>query len=334
MTYDVHAHCIPTELIELLRRDGARFGIEVVTDERGEAAILADKVRLAPFRGILCDMEKRLEAMDKTGVDVQLLSSWIDLTAYALDPEPGAQYSRVVNRIISEEAAKHPDRFLALGTVPLQDPRLAAEELRYAVEELGMVGVEIATTVDGTDLSTAQLDPFWEAAGALRCLILLHPYNPLPGIDLSANFLDNMVGRPAESTIAVGHLIFSGILERHPDLVICVVHGGGFLPYQLGRMERGFSSVPQKTTTNISTSPGELARRLYYDTVLHDPVALSFLVEHMGADRVVVGTDYPFEMGDPDPVKTVESIPDLNDEQRNLILAGNVQRILDGVSSV
>jgi aminocarboxymuconate-semialdehyde decarboxylase len=326
LTYDVHAHCIPDALVELLRTDGPRLGIEVVEDEKGEAALIAGRVRLAPFRPVLGDIDARLAAMDASGVDVQLLSGWIDLTAYALSD--GAAYSREFNRILAAQAAAHPDRFRALGTVPLQNPRQAAEILREAVEEQGMVGVQIATTVDQTDLDQAGLEPFWEAAAALRCLVVIHPCNPLAGVDLSRNFLDNMVGRPAESSIAVAHLLFSGVLERHPDLIVCVVHGGGFIPYQLGRMQRGFDAVPRLTANHITRPPAELARRLYYDTVLHDPQALAFLVERMGVDHVVMGTDYPFEMGDPAPVATVEGIPGLSEEERRLILGGNVTRLL------
>lgn len=331
MTYDVHAHCIPDALIDLLRSDGARLGIEVVPGDKGDAALIAGRVRLAPFRAILGDMDARLAAMDTAGVDVQLLSSWIDLTAYALDADQGAAYSRQLNQILSDEAARHPGRFLALGTAPLQSPRQAAEELRHAVQDLGMVGVQIATTVDQTDLDQAGLDPFWEAAEALGCLIIIHPCNPLAGVDLTRNFLDNMVGRPAESSIAVGHLLFSGVLERYPGLVVCVVHGGGFVPYQLGRMQRGFDAAPHLTAKHITTSPSELASRLYYDTVLHDAQALAFLVDRMGADHVVVGTDYPFEMGDPSPLATVDSISGLTKDQRHQILEGNISRILDGI---
>lgn len=331
MTYDVHAHCVPNELVDLLRADGARFGIEVVPGEKGDSAVIAGRVRLAPFRGLLGDMETRLAAMDASGIDVQLLSSWIDLTAYALGEAQGAAYSRRFNQILSAEAARHPGRFLALGTVPLQSPSKAADELRHAVVELGMVGAQIATTVDQTDLDQAGLDPFWEAAEALACLVVIHPCNPLAGVDLSRNFLDNMVGRPAESSIAVAHLLFSGVLERYPGLVVCVVHGGGFIPYQLGRLQRGFEAVPHVSAKNISTPPAELARRLYYDTVLHDPHALAFLVRQMGPDHVVMGTDYPFEMGDPDPVATVNGIPGLTDHQRRLILEGNVTRLLEGI---
>lgn len=331
MTYDVHAHCIPDDLLDFLRKEGGDLGIEIVSGERGESALLDGRQEIGPFRPVLGDMEARISQMDQTGVDVQFLSGWIDLTAYALPAEQGARYSRRFNEILAAEAARHPDRLLPLGTVPLQAPRAAAEELAHAVRDLGMVGVQIATTVDETDLDQAGLDPFWEAAAALRCPLVIHPCNPLAGVDLSRNFLDNMVGRPAESSIAVGHLLFSGVLERYPDLVVVLVHGGGFVPYQLGRMQRGYDAVPHMTARHLQTPPSELARRLYYDTVLHDPHALAFLVERMGADHVVMGTDYPFEMGDPEPVATVEGIPTLNDEQRRLILNGNVSRILEQI---
>lgn len=330
-TFDIHAHCIPPGVIDLLRSEGGRLGIEMADDGSGEYAVIGGRVRLAPFRPILGDMNARLQAMDDTGVDVQLLSSWIDLTAYALEGATGAEYSRLFNQILIDEAGKHPDRFMALGTVPLQSPELAAEELAYAVRDLGMAGVQIATTVDGTDLDRAGLDPFWEAAEDLRCLVVIHPCDPLPGVDLSRNFLDNMVGRPAESSIAVAHLLFGGTLERYPNLVVAVVHGGGFVPYQMGRMQRGFDAVPKLAAQNISTPPSELVRRLYFDTVLHDPTPLRFLVDHMGADHVIMGTDYPFPMGDPTPVATVNGIPGLSDEQRDLILGGNVARLLEGV---
>ncbi|MGH8944828.1 MAG: amidohydrolase family protein [Acidimicrobiia bacterium] len=331
-TYDVHAHCIPAGVLELLRAEGPRLGIELRDDGAGEYAMIAGRVRLPPFRPILSDLEARIRAMDDTGVDVQLISGWIDLTAYALDEDAGAEYSRRFNEILGEEAGRQPDRFLPLGTVPLQSPARAAEELAYAIRDLGLAGVQIATTVDGTDLDEAGLDPFWEAAEDLGCLVVLHPCDPLPGVDLSRNFLDNMIGRPAESSIAVGHLLFSGALERFPDLVICVVHGGGFIPYQVGRLQRGFDAVPHMAAQNITKPPTELARLLYYDTVLHDPGPLAYLVEWVGVDHVVMGTDYPFPMGDPRPVDTVRSIPGLSDDQRQLILGGNVERLLEEVS--
>lgn len=270
MTYDVHAHCIPSALIDLLEADGHRFGIEVFTDEKGLNALFAGRVKAGPLRPFLTDRVRRLETMDRAGIDVQIMSSWIDMTAYALEGRGGATYSRRLNEMLAEEAASAPGRFLALATAPLQTPEAAAEEVRYAIVELGMVGVEIATTVDGTDLDQAGLDPFWAAAAELSCPILIHPYQPLAGVEWRNN-LDNLVGRPAETTLAIGNLMLSGVFDRHPDLKIVLVHGGGFLPFQLGRLDHGFRIVPHLTARNATRSPAEVARDLYYDTVLNSP---------------------------------------------------------------
>ena len=194
-----------------------------------------------------------------------------------------------------------------------------------------MVGAQIATTVAGGELDDPDLDPFWEAAESLRCILVLHPYNPLPERGLKRYFLSNAVGRPAESTIAIGHMIFGGVFERFPNLVVCVVHGGGFLPYQIGRMDRAFHAKPELAAIHLTRPPSEWEARLYYDTVTHNPDVARFLVDQVGATHVVVGTDYPFEMGDRDPVSTVQAIPGLSDEQRLLILEGNMRRLLDQV---
>lgn len=330
-TYDVHAHCLPGELLELLRADGPNFQIEVTRNDQGqELLVLAGRRTVGPFPPALDDTRARLAAMDADGVDVQVLSHRTDLSAYALSGDAGARYARAFNRIMADEVARQPDRFLALGTVPLQEPKAAAEELVHAVRELGMVGVEIASTVDGTPLDAAGLEPFWEAADDLRCLVLLHPYDPLPGVDLGRWFLENMFGRPAESTLAIARLMLSGTLERYPDLVMCLVHGGGFLPYQLGRFQKGHTVVPHHAATHSSRPPLETARRLYYDSLLHTPEALAFLVDLVGPDHVVVGSDYPYEMHERQPVTAVHAAG-LTADQRALVLGGNVQRLLDGI---
>jgi aminocarboxymuconate-semialdehyde decarboxylase len=331
MTFDVHAHCIPPGLVDTLRRDRDRYEIEIVDDQRGASALIAGRVKAGPLRADLQDVGARLASMERTGVDIQLVSSWIDLTAYALSPPAGSRYARMFNESLAALVAAHPDRLQGLATVPLQAPQAAAEELRHAVTELDMVGVEIATTVDGVELDAADLDPFWGSAEELRCLVLLHPLASLAGRELSRYFLANIVGNPAETTIALAHLVFGGVLERFPELRICAVHGGGFAPYQAGRWHRGFEAVSGQTAGKLTRSPPDWLRGLYFDTVLHSPSALAFLVDLMGADHVVLGSDYPFEMGDPDPVASVESIPGLGPEQRDLILEGNVRRLLEEV---
>ena len=329
--YDVHAHCIPEGLVETLRADPDRYGIAVREDDGQVRASVAGKDLSIPVRRDLGDLPARLAAMDRAGVDVQLLSSWIDLSAYDLEASTGVRYARMFNEALAATVAAEPDRFVGLCNVPLQAPERAAAELRHAVTALGMVGVEIATTVAGSELDDRALDPFWATAEELRCLVLVHPLDPLTGRDVRRFFLGNLVGNPAETTIAAAHLVFGGVLERHPELRVCLVHGGGFIPYQRGRLDQGYRAKAAVTATELTRPPTSWLRRLYYDTVTHDPDVIAFLVAFAGAHHVLLGSDYPFEMGDAEPLSTLRRVPGLDDRARDAIASGNVQRLLDGV---
>lgn len=325
MCIDVHAHCVPSELLEILAVEGTDLGIELTDDRR---AVIAGADPTMPVRDDLVDFDARLALMDDTGVEIQVLSSWINLTAYGLDGARGERWSRMANEAMANEAARRPDRLRALATVPLQDPELAAAELRYATAELGMVGVEIATRVGAADLVSADLDPFWSVAASIGCLVVLHPMEPLPGIDLRRHFLHNIVGRPAETTIAVSRMIMAGVFDRHPDLRMCVVHGGGFLPYQVGRMQKVWTDLPGIAATDLKTPPMDVVSGLYFDTVVHNPLAIRYLIDLVGADHVMVGTDYPFEAGDLDPLRTIDAVPGLTASERADITSGTARRVL------
>ncbi|HSK22948.1 MAG TPA: amidohydrolase family protein [Egicoccus sp.] len=331
-TYDVHAHCAPNGLLELFAREGDRYGTELVDTDKGRAVRFAGGVTTPALRDDFDDVAARLASMDAARVEVQLISSWIDLTAYSLPTEVGTRYARMFNELLAATVAEHPDRFRGLCTVPLQDGAAAAAELRHAVTGLGMVGVEIATTVDGRDLDDPELEPFWAAASELRCPVVIHPYVSLTGRNVSRYFLGNLVGNPAESTIAIAHMLFSGVLDRHPDLRPVLLHGGGFAPWQSGRWDRGFDAVSHLSRKGgIETRPTELLRRIHFDTVLHDPKVLGMLIQWAGAERVVLGSDYPFPMGDLTPVDTLDAVEGLSDDDRGLILGGNVERLLSEV---
>lgn len=332
MTVDVHAHIVPVELMEMLKRDGASFGIEHFVSDRGDDMLrLAGTKEIGPFPEELFDLDGRIAAMDAGAVRTQLVSHRTDFSAYVLEPENGVRYARAFNEILADEVDQHPHRLRALGTVPLQSPRDAASELEYLVGDLRMVGVEIASNVNGIHLADADLDPFWEVANESRCFVLLHPYDPLTGFDLSRYFLSNILGRPAESTIAIAHLLFGGVLERYPDLVLCMVHGGGYMPYQIGRWEKGYKMAPHLTAANIERSPLDFVKRLYFDSLVHIPEALAFLLELVGPTQVVVGTDYPYPMSERQPVEFINSVPGLDATDRQLILEGNVERIVEGI---
>jgi aminocarboxymuconate-semialdehyde decarboxylase len=331
VSIDVHAHCVPVGVIETLRAEGGRYGIEVSESGGRYTARIAGRVTAGPMIPPLFDLPKRLATMDATGVDVQLIASWIDLTAYALDPAAGARYARMFNEALAETAAQAPGRLRPLATVPLQDPAGAAAELRHAVTSLGAVGAEIATTVDGVELDDPGLDPFWAAAEELRAVVLVHPYASLAGRNVSRYGLNNLIGNPAESTVAVGHLIFGGVLERHPGLRLVIVHGGGFAPYQVGRWDRGYSTGARGAGEHLTRPPSEELRSLYFDTVLHSAQSLRHLVDVVGADHVVLGSDYPFVMGEPEPVAALAAVPGLTEQERELIAHGTLAALLDEV---
>ena len=301
---DLHCHFIPPALLDRIASDGAAHSIAVTDDER---VSFAGKRSTQKFPPGMRDLTDRLKRMDEQGVDLQIISAWMDFAGLELAPTDGAWLARTLNELTIEAIAPHGDRFRAMAAVPLQAPELAAEELRYALGELGMVAVEIATTLGASELDDPGLAPFWSAAEELNALVLVHPMNHSIGYErLSRSyFLDNIVSNPAEGAVAAANLIFGGVLAKYPKLKVCLTHGGGFLPYQIGRLDRGYAGKPDVTAVNIDAPPSTFLRRFYYDTVVHSPEALRFLVETVGVDRVVLGSDYPFPMGDPEPVGTV-----------------------------
>lgn len=325
MIVDVHAHCLPPAFWEWLRDNASRMGMRREAD--GGLRLPGGTTVGRPLPE-LSDLPARLRAMDRRGIDLQLLSGWIDLTAYQLAPREGEECARAHNRALAEEAARRPDRLRALATVPLQSPDAAAAALREAMEEMGMRGAQIATTVAGKRLDRAGLEPFWAEADRLGAVIFLHPLHPLAGVDLEGYFLENAVGRPAATAVAAAGLIMSGTAERYPGIRFLLAHGGGFLPYQMGRLDRAFAVRPDLAAARIPRPPGYYLRRMYADTVLHNPSALSFLAETLGPGRVLLGSDYPFAMGQSDPAGAVRAAARLEDADRRAILGESAARLL------
>jgi aminocarboxymuconate-semialdehyde decarboxylase len=322
MAIDVHAHGVPDGLTQALRAAPHSLGVEVLGDEAAPRIRFAGTVT-PPLEPVLSDLPVRLEAMDRMGVDRQLVSPFIDLTGYPLDAATGRAYCMLFNDLMAETVRRAPDRLSAFATVPLGFGQAAADELVRAVSELGMVGAEIGTDTGSGQLDDDQLEPFWEAAAGLGCLILIHP-NAAARVELPY-LLSNFVGNPADTTLAAARLMFGGVLDRHPDLRICLVHGGGFLPYQVGRLERGFTVYGERWGARLRSSPRELLGRLYFDTVLYSADMLSTLIGIVGPERVLLGTDYPFAMGDLDPLT---SLAGLDEKSRELIGHDNVARLL------
>jgi aminocarboxymuconate-semialdehyde decarboxylase len=299
---DVHAHYVGADTLARIREDGARHGVRLVTQGPATRVEVAGRPSGLPLLPALSDVPARLAWMDAAGIDVQLTAPWMDLAGYELDGPSGLWLARVQNDSAAELARAHPGRFRAVAAVPLQDPAAAAGELRRAVTELGHAAVQIGARVGELGLDDAGLEVFWAAAEELDVPVIVHPAE----LDVPERsrrlFLHILVGNPSETTFAAAALLLGGVLERHPGLRVLLVHGGGFVPYQLGRLQRGFTAAPPALRARGSLSPRELTDRLFYDSVLHDPDELRHLVDFAGLEHTLLGSDYPFPMRLDDPV--------------------------------
>ena len=262
------------------------------------------------------------------GVDVQALSAAPPQFYYWADPALGRKLARLQNDHLAELVCKHSDRFVGLATVPLQDVEAAVAELDFAVTELGLRGVEICTNVNGLDLDDGRFRPFFARAAELGVVVLIHPHGFTSGERLMEYYLTNVIGNPLESTIALTRMIHGGVLEALPDLRLCVVHGGGYLPVYASRMDHAWRERPEGRHQIPDRPPSSYLRQVFVDCLVYDPAHLAFLVQQMGADRVVVGTDYPYDMGFYDPVGLIEATPGLSDDDRRRILGANAAELL------
>lgn len=278
----------------------------------------------------LTSVETRLADMDAMGVDIQAVSPVPLQYYYALDPDLGRTSSRLINDHIAETVAAHPDRFVGLCTVPMQNPDMAVAELERAVRDLGMRGVEICTSVDGEDLSEDRFRKFFAKAEELDVLIFLHPNGFSDGKRLSDHYFTNVIGNPLDSTVAVSHLIFGGVLDAYPKLKICVAHGGGYLAAYSGRIDHAHAAR-EDCRRCIKEPPTSYLKKLYFDTVVFTEHQLEYLVSLYGSDHLVIGTDYPFDMGMYDPVGFVDGTDSLTDSDKAAIVGGNAAALL-GIS--
>ena len=330
MSIDVHAHVVPEELLAALRQGEGVYGVHIVRDQQGAEVIdLNGRVRTRPVMSELVDMAPRFAAMDEAGVNRQAVSGWMDISAYEMDAAEGAGFLRFQNETIANVVKANPDRFVGLCCVPLQDGERAAAELERCMQQLGFRGVEIGTNVAGWNLDTPSLEPFWAAAESLGAFIFIHPYNTLDLVTprLRSYYFNNLIGNPLDTAIAAASIMFGGVLERHPNLKICLAHGGGHLPYQVGRLEHGFN-VRREPKVRTQRPPMEFFHHFYFDSLTHSPGSLKFLIECVGADHVMLGSDYPFDMGDTQVVKAVESVSGLSQQDREAIIFRNAERLL------
>ncbi len=275
----------------------------------------------------LLSLEQRLSDMDTMGIDVQAVSPSPDQTYYGLPPDLAIEATRLVNDHIADIMGKHPDRFAGLGTVPFQVPELAVAELERLHKSLGLKGIEIAGSVQGEDYSDPKFRPIFAKVEELGLLMFMHPTGFTHAHRMGPWHLGNLIGNPLESTVAVHHLIFGGVLDRYPGLKLVVAHGGGFLPAYSGRIDHAASARPD-CCEHLKEMPTAYLKRLHFDTMVFTHHQLEYLVQEYGADHVLMGTDYPYDMGEIDPIGFIESVPALDESQRRMVFGGNAARLL------
>jgi aminocarboxymuconate-semialdehyde decarboxylase len=330
---DIHCHreCAP---VAAMMRAAARAAGKVALGHGDALTRAVNQRQLEAIRPKMESFDVRLADMDRQGVDVQAVSVAVYQYYYWADAELGAKAARMINEEFVQATARYDGRFVPLGTVPLQDCEAAVEELSYLAGPLGMRGIEIGTHVSGPEIpdpeiSCPRLERFWAEVERLGLVVVVHTEGTTHPERLQGHNFVNIIGHAFEATLAIAHLIFDGVVARHPDLKIVVVHGGGYLPAYPGRIDHGWRARDD-VREGVTEPPTSYLRKFFFDTMVFEPGQLRYLVDTYGAEHVLLGTDYPYDMGDDDPLALLAAA-DLTQEQVNLIAGGNAARLL-GVS--
>lgn len=326
MNIDIHAHIIVPEIIRSSAPN--EEWRPALSWENGKQFVEFGGRRLGSALREFVDMQTILAEQDKADIDRLVLTPWSSLFRYDADIEASIQANQIQNNALAAIAQAHPDRIVSLGTVPLQDSDVAVAELKRCMHELGLAGVEVGTNVNGKYLGDEQFRPFWAAAEELGAVIQIHPIPGLGGPTNREYYLWNAFANPAETAMTASHMILSGLLEEHPNLKIFLFHGGGHLPYQIGRLDRAYEMRPE-ASAKISAPPSTYLKKFYFDTVTHSAQALSYLIDLVGVEQVMVGSDYPFDMGYDRPAELVESLNELSRTDKDAILSGNALKMFE-----
>jgi aminocarboxymuconate-semialdehyde decarboxylase len=325
-TIDIHTHILAQETAALLSQAGAK--VTITPDDAESAALDVGGVVYRPFPTGGFDIARRLQDMDATGIDVHVLSATPQTYLYKQEAALGATTSAIQNDQIAKHIAAHPTRFMGIATLPMQDPQLAADELTRAMSKLGLRGAMFASNILGKNLDDPSFEPLWAAAEELGAFMFVHPNNVAGADRLKSYYLVNLIGNPLDTTIAAACLVFGGVMDRHPRLKVCLAHAGGFMPYQAGRWIHGWRvrAEPKKT---LPKEPATIVGRFLYDTIAHSDESLAFLIERAGAARVMLGSDYPYDMAMMDCVAHVRGLK-ISDADKAAILGNRAEALLSG----
>ncbi|HTZ77265.1 MAG TPA: amidohydrolase family protein [Stellaceae bacterium] len=326
VTVDIHCHVLTPEA-DALMQPAFRPETDALFKFANAATREVNRQQGQTIRAMLTSVETRLADMESLGIDIQAISPAPSQYYYWADADLTRRAARRINERIAEIVAGNPDRFVGMGTVPLQAPDLAVAELEHLVKKLGLRGVEICTDVAGEELSGERFRPFFAKAEELGILVFMHPSGYTDGGRLADHYFINVIGNPLASTVAVSHLIFGGVLDAYPRLKMCVAHGGGFLPAYSGRMDHAHRARSDCRRL-IRKPPTRYLKKLYFDTVVFTDHQLDYLVRQYGSDHILLGSDYPYDMASPDPVGHVMGTRGLSGAEKAAVLGGNAARLL------
>lgn len=331
-TIDVHAHAIVPAALEAMADAHPDYGPVLHEKEGSRYLRYPGRSSLGPLPAAIFDPDLRLRAMDRQRVDIQVIAIPPPNYHYHVPPGIGVDFARIQNDALARLSDDRPDRFHWFATLPLQAVPASLAEIERVQGHQRMRGVQIGTNVDGVDLDDPGLEPVWETLEQSGLAVWLHPdQRSIAGADrLNRFYLQNMVGLPMDSTVAAARLIFGGVLERHPALRFGFVHGGGFSPFQVGRWDHGWSVRPEPKEHLRDHSPSTYYGELYFDSLTHDRASLLLLGERVGWDHVMLGSDFPFDMAEDDPVTRVEEAG-LAPSDMERVLETNASRFLRAV---
>jgi aminocarboxymuconate-semialdehyde decarboxylase len=316
MNIDMHNHVIPSTIVDAIARDPNRYGTSI--EEKGGQRYFNSHGRLAELQKVFYDADAKVEWMDQNKLDIAAICVGPPIYFYWLSAEAGLEAAKLANDGIAQMVAKRPDRLRGLAHLPMQDPDAAVAELERVVREYKFKGVELGTSIEGKPLADARFRKVLKTIEQLGCFVFAHPYQCLAQGGMDDYYLSNFIGFPLDTTLMAAHLMYSGALDELKTLKILLAHGGGFVPYQIGRFVHGFDVRPEPKT-KTQTSPAALLRRFYFDALTHDPQAAKHLINRVGPDRVVIGSDHPFDMGPPDLMGAIDAIPALKASEREYV---------------
>jgi aminocarboxymuconate-semialdehyde decarboxylase len=325
---DLHTHILPRSWPDLKKKYGYGGFISLEHVSPSRARMMLDGKLFREIDENCFSPEARIKECDENGVQVQVLSTVPVMFSYWAKPEHTLDLSRYLNDHIAQVVSEYPNRFIGLGTLPMQAPELAVKELRRCVQDLGLAGVQIGSHINDWNLNAPELFPIFEEAERLGAAIFIHPWDMMGKDSMTKYWLPWLVGMPAETSRAICSMIFGGVFSKLPALKVCFAHGGGSFPCTIGRIEHGWKCRPDLCQVDCKVNPRDFLGKFWVDSLVHDENVLRYVVDLVGKNRVVLGSDYPFPLGEDQPGHLIESSNLFDDEEKESMLGGNALHFL------